>query len=134
MAFSQTDVARVRADLGDTASKWQATEIEDLLGRASERYPQGQNFHWVDIATAMGLAQMLSSGAIRFADYVVAEEQRKLSDIWRQLNGTYQNLIGRAHVRAALNLDGGTGSAITSAPIGYTRTRKRADEFANPFA
>lgn len=129
--FSEHDVADLRADLGDIGNRWKVEELEQLLDRAQRRYAAGTAQQWVDIACAMGLAQLLSNAA-KFNDYVIAEEQQKKSDIWRQMNGTYQNKLLMGHVKAALNIEGGSTSGIQQQTLGYQRTRGSGDEFASP--
>lgn len=129
LSWSADDIKDLRADLSDINSRWPEEDLNRLMGRASRMYPSGLTSQWVDIACAMALAQLLPNAA-KFSDWVIAEEQRKASDVWRQLNGTYQNKLAMAHVRAALNLDGGAGSQPQMGTLGYTRTRGRRDEFS----
>lgn len=123
------DINDLRADLADTNNRWDADALNQLMDRASRKLPAGNAQMWVDIACAMALMQLLPSAA-RFNDWVVAEEQQKKSDIWKQLNGTYQDKIAMAHVRAALNIEGGAASAVQMGTLGYQRSRGNGDEFS----
>ena len=129
LSWSADDIKDLRADLADINNRWPEEDLNRLMGRASRMYPAGTTSQWVDIACAMALASLLPNAA-KFSDWVIAEEQRKASDVWRQLNQTYRNKLEMAHVRAALNLDGGAGSEPRMGSLGYTRTRGRSDEFS----
>lgn len=123
------DIQDLRADLADTNNRWDGDALHQLMDRASRKFPSGNAQQWVDIACALALMQLLPSAA-RFNDWVVAEEQQKKSDIWKQLNGTYQDKIAMGHVRAALNIEGGAASAPQMGTLGYQRSRRAADEFS----
>lgn len=123
------DIQDLRADLADTNNRWDADALNQLMDRASRKLPSGNAQMWVDIACTMALMQLLPSAA-RFNDWVVAEEQQKKSDIWKQLNGTYQDKLAMSHVRAALNIEGGAASAVQMGTLGYQRSRGMADEFS----
>lgn len=128
-AYGAGEVTDLRADLGDTQDKWETEALQALLNRAARKLPAGTPQQWVDVAAAMGLAQLLSSAA-RFNDYVIAEEQQKKSDIFRGMNAAYQNKLALNHVRVALGLSGGDIDAVIIVKLGYTRTREAGDEFA----
>lgn len=129
--YTQREVRDLRTDLADKNSKWDEQDLIRLLDRAREKFPTGTVQQLIDIACALGLGELLGSAAL-FNDWVVAEEQQKKSDIWRQLSGTLDRKLALAHVRAALNIEGGVSGRIVTRKLGYSRTARNRDEFSRP--